>query len=209
MNSLSNQIKQKYELGHVLHMTDYANLESILKDKFIFSKNNMDSNSKKILDISNQSVQDARANITIKETGKNLHDYVPLYWGKKTPMVAALQAGNQSLVFLNFSTNLLAENDCVISDGNARTHETKFKVLKAIEDLGFIDAKSVNTVKYATDPEVRRRKQSELLVLDRLNLKHLLFIVCYSNEVKYKILQLLSANQVDSRVYIGGGNYYF
>ena len=51
---LSVQIKTKYELGDVLHMTDISNLDSIFASKVILSKNKLAVQSKSYSDISNE-----------------------------------------------------------------------------------------------------------------------------------------------------------
>ena len=209
MTSLSNQIKQNYELGHVSHMTDYENLESILVEDGILSTNQISKKSMTFTDISNESVQCGRGSITVPCSGKPLHDYVPLYWGRKTPMVSVLRDRNDTLLFLMFSTNLLSEYDCVISDGNARTAGTSFRDYSQLSDLDHLTPKDINTAKYASDDEVKRRKQSELLVLNKLPLKHLQYIVCYSDVVKTKVEALLTTHSVTCGVYIGAGNYYY
>jgi hypothetical protein len=97
----------------------------------------------------------------------------------------------------------------VISDGNARSDVTKFVKYSQLNDLDMLTPKYINTVKYASDAEIKRCKQSELLVLDKLPLKHLQRIVCYSHTVKSKVEALLTAHRVSSSVYIGSTNYYF
>ena len=191
MTSLSDQIKKKYELANVLHMTDLENLKSILSEGAILSHNEVTKNALHFKDISNESVQCGRAAIIIPCSGRPLHDYVPLYWGRKTPMVSALRKRNETLLFLMFFTNLLAEYDCMISDGNARSHGTTFRAYIELSDLDILSPKDINTVKYAYDEAVKRRKQAELLILNRLPLKHLLYIVCHSAMVKTKVETLL------------------
>jgi len=108
-----------------------------------------------------------------------------------------------------FSTDLLSDYDCVITDGNARTTGTSFRAYTQISDLGLLSPKDINTVKYASDEGIKHRKQSELLVLDRLPLKHLQYIVCYSDVVKTKVEALFITHSVTFGVYIGAGNYYY
>jgi len=207
--SLSSDIKAKYELGDVLHMTDLQNLESILSRNEILSHNQVALLGLDIEDISNASVQDGRSNITIPCSGKLLHDYVPLYWGKKTPMVSALRERNETLIFLMFSTNLLNDCSCVVSDGNARSTETIFVNFTHIDDLRLLYPKDINTSKYANNPDIKRHKQSELLVLNKLPLTHLLRIICFSESVKSRVEELLTTHSVNCGVYIGRGNYYY
>jgi hypothetical protein len=209
MRSLSEQIQHRYELKDVQHMIDINNLESILIDGYIYSKNTMMSLHKQYFNISNSSVQEGRSKILIEKTNQNLHDYVPLYWGRKTPMVAALQKQNESLIFLMFSTNLLNDYSCVISDGNARSDLTNFKSYQDIDDLRILNAKNINTVKYASSQSTKRLKQAELLVLEKLPLKHLSYIVAFSEKAKHQITQLLTTHSIHSHVYVGASNYYY
>lgn len=192
-----------------MHMTDKENLHSIFEEGHIYSKFYMIEIGKVFKDISNQSVQEARANLKLGWSGRSLHQYVPLYWGRKTPNVSALRLKNESLIFLMFSTNLLEDYDCVISDGNARTAGTRFRQYKNITDLEILDAKAINSVKYAKDEEIKRRKQAELLVYRKLPLKHLIYIICYSEMVRNEIEMLTNKYRIHCRVYRGAGNYYF
>ena len=95
--------------------------------------------------IANDDVQAGRAGITIAETSRPLHHYVPLYMGFKTPMVACNQDQNESLVFIRFLYNLLSESEAVVTDGNARTTATKFRVYTGIKDLDFLDVKAIES----------------------------------------------------------------
>lgn len=77
-------------------------------------------------------------------------------------MVSVLRDKNKTLIFLMFSTNLLGDYHCVISDGNARSDSTIFRKFLSIDDLTILDPKSINTIKYAYDDEVKRRKLKDV-----------------------------------------------
>lgn len=126
MEPLWKQIKAKYELGYPSHMTHLENLQSILDQGGISSKNQLQQTGLLSKDISNQDVQEGRAAIIIPCTGKALHDYVPLYWVTKTPMSSAIREYNDKLIYLRFSSDILQSHACVLSDGNARSHITQF-----------------------------------------------------------------------------------
>jgi ssDNA thymidine ADP-ribosyltransferase, DarT len=161
------------------------------------------------VDISNQDVQYGRAGIMVPCTGKALHDYVPLYWVTKTPMSSAVRMHNDKLIYLRFSADILQELACVLSDGNARTQGTYFWEFKHLSDLDGLDIKAINTDKYAHDDEVKRRKQSEVLVLDFLPLTHLHHVVCPSIVVKQQVEQMLMQKNLQVGVYVGGTNHYY
>jgi hypothetical protein len=207
---LGKEIKERFELASLpSHMTHIDNLNSILTSNGLFSVNTLNSSSLPFNDSSNASVQVIRANKTIPDTGKPLHDYVPLYFGLKTPLVSAIRNLNDSLVFLFFSFDILNDLECVISDGNAADAKTSFKVLQSIDDLDFLDPKSINSQSYAHDNEIKRRKQAELLILDFLPISYLKYVICPSDMVKMTVdTNPLMAN-LRVKTYVGGKSYYY
>ena len=207
---LGKEIKERFELASLpSHMTHIDNLNSILTSNGLFSVNTLNSSSLPFNDSSNASVQVIRANKTIPDTGKPLHDYVPLYFGRKTPMTSAIRNLNDSLIFLFFSFDILTDLECVISDGNAADAKTSFKVLQSIDDLDFLDPKSINSQSYAHDNEIKRRKQAELLILDFLPISYLKYVICPSDMVKMTVdTNPLMAN-LRVKTYVGGKSYYY
>ena len=124
-------------------------------------------------------------------------------------MVSAIRNLNDSLVFLFFSFDILNDLECVISDGNAADAKTSFKVLQSIDDLDFLDPKSINSQSYAHDNEIKRRKQAELLILDFLPIRYLKYVICPSDMVKITVdTNPLMAN-LRVKTYVGGKSYYY
>ena len=155
-------------------------------------------------DSSNASVQVIRANKTISNTGKPLHDYVPLNFGRKTPMASAIRNLNDSLIFFAFSFDILNDLECVISDGNAADAKTSFKVLHSVDDLDFLDHKAINSQSYAHDNEIKRRKKSELLILDLLPIMYLKYVICPSDMVKMTVDTNPLMAHLKVKTYVGG-----
>ncbi|MGL5950698.1 MAG: DarT ssDNA thymidine ADP-ribosyltransferase family protein, partial [Cetobacterium sp.] len=93
------------------HLTHIENLEKIIKDGFLKSRNFMDS---KFTDTANQSIINSRSNVN----GKNLNNYVPFHWNNfqkdyKIPYNTDVlgRVGCENMIFLSgkipeFSTNL-------------------------------------------------------------------------------------------------------
>lgn len=207
---LGKKIKEQFELASLpSHMTHIDNLNSILASNGLFSLNTLNGTSSPFSDSSNASVQVIRANKTIPDTGKPLHDYVPLYFGRKTPMASAIRNLNDSLIFLAFSFDILNDLECVISDGNAADAKTSFKVLQSVDDLGFLDPKSINSQSYAYDNEIKRRKQAELLILDFLPIKYLKYVICPSDMVKMTVDTNPLMINLRVKTYVGGKSYYY
>ncbi len=83
-------------------------------------------------------------------TDRALHDYAPLYFGRKTPMASALRELNNSLIFLAFDFNILLGRPCIITDAN-----TTFREFNSVDDLQILDPKSINTHLYAHNEEIK------------------------------------------------------
>jgi len=188
-------------------MTHLSNLPSILRDGELRSHTLMAGRDHR--SVANEDVQAGRAGKIVPHTGKGLHDYVPLYFGVKTPMVAVNQDQNEAIVFLRFSLDIfLGIAGVVISDGNARSTATKFFPFARVEDLSVLDVAAIHTVKYARDHELKRKKQAELLVPDRLSTAQLFDIICFSIEARNRTLEILDNFGINKPVYVGA-HYYF
>lgn len=199
-------IRHRFQLGPAQHMTHIDNLASIIQCGGSKSKNRMKGES--YHDLSNPDVQTGRAQIIIPETNRPLHDYVPLYFGFKTPMVAVNQDKNEKLIFLRVSLDILATPGVVISDGNARTKGTRFHFYRSVEDLKLLNIKAILSVKYAGDTELKRGKQAEILVPDTLPFEKVLDIICYNDTSKEQILATLSQFGIRKTVMVNPGWYF-
>lgn len=203
---LYEQIRTRFQLGPAYHMTHIDNLKGVLHSGELQAYNRMRGQSYR--NLANQDVQDGRAQIKIDVTGRPLHDYVPLYFGFKTPMVAWNQDQNPGLLFLRFSLNILSTPGAIISDGNARSKATRFSLFQELEDLSFLNVKAIQTVKYARDPEQKRMKQAEILIPDSIPISEILDIICYSQEAEKGVLQILGSYGIKKSVNVNPGWYF-
>ena len=204
---LYRQIYSKYFLGPASHMVHRKNLDSILTAGAIFSKTRM--GTKPFVSIAYESVQELRSKVTVTTSGRPLHDYVPLYFGNRTPMIAALEAQNEDILFLRFSLNILELPGVVVADGNAATAGTTFHEYTDLNSLERLDSEAILSVRYANNDEKKRRKQAELLVPDQIDVRHVLDIVCYSETARAAILSVLKVHGKTWTVNVNPGNWYF
>lgn len=204
--ALHSEIRNRFQLGPAYHMTHIENLPGIFSSGKLKSFNQVKG---AYVNIANDDVQRARAAIVIPETNRALHDYVPLYFGFKTPMVACNQHQNKKIIFLRFSLDILgAFPDIVISDGNARSVGTRFRVYSRLDDIETLDRKAILTVKYAHDEELRRRKQAEILIPDELPLGKTLDIICYSDEARNAVITIQRQHGMTLPVLVKRGWYF-
>lgn len=171
-------------------MTHVDNLESILRDGGLKTYNAMRGTSYR--NLANDDVQAGRAGKIIPVTGLSLHDYVPLYFGFKTPMVACNQDRNEHLIFFRFSLDVLGYPDVIFSDGNARSGATRFFNFTGLDALSVLDPHAINTVGYGSDGEKKRRKQAEILIPAFLPFSEVLDIAVFSEAARTEVLALLT-----------------
>jgi len=187
-------------------MTHIDNLRPILQTGELRSYNLMRGQSYR--NVANEDVQAGRAAIVVPASQKPVHDYVPLYLGFKTPMVAINQAHNEDLLFLRFSLDVLATPGSVVCDGNARSLATKFYLFNGPDIFSNLDVAAIRSVKYAKDPELKRKKQAEILIPDKLPMSQMLDMICYSESTKTRALSILSEFGIKRAVTVNQGWYF-
>lgn len=204
--SLSQTINEKYQVWVAHHMTHMDNLRPILQSGELRSYNLMRGQSYR--NLANEDVQAGRAAITVPASQKPLHDYVPLYLGFKTPMVAINQAHNEDLLFLRFSLDVLATPGSLVCDGNARSNDSKFYLFTGPDVFSSLDITAIRSVKYAKDPELKRKKQVEVLIPDRLPIAQMLDMICYSESAQTRALSILTEFGIKKAVKVNQGWYF-
>lgn len=187
-------------------MTHIDNLRSILQAGELRSYNLMRGQSYR--NLANDDVQAGRAAITVATTKQPLHDYVPLYLGFKTPMVATNQVHNEELLFLRFALDILSTPGSIVCDGNARAHASKFYLFNGPDTFSNLDIAAIRSVKYAKDSELKRKKQAEVLIPDRLPLSKMFDIICYSESGKTRTLSILHEFGIKKGVKVNPGWYF-
>lgn len=204
--SLSQAINEKYQVWVAHHMTHMDNLRPILQAGELRSYNLMRVQSYR--NLANEDVQAGRAAITVAASQRPLHDYVPLYLGFKTPMVAINQAHNEDLLFLRFSLDVLATPGSIVCDGNARSNASKFYLFTGPDVFSNLDVTAIRSVKYAKDLELKRKKQAEVLIPDRLPMAQMLDMICYSESAQTRALSILTEFGINKAVKVNRGWYF-
>jgi hypothetical protein len=123
-------------------------------------------------------------------------------------MVAINQNHNEDLLFLRFSLDILATSGSVVCDGNARSNASKFYLFSGPDVFANLDFAAIRSVKYAKAPELKRKKQAEILILDRLPISQMLDMICYSESAKTRALSNLSEFGIEKTVTVNQGWYF-
>ncbi len=178
-------------------MTNIENVQHILKYGLTHKKSiNSNVDYKPIGD---NSLINTRNSFKIAN-GKILGDYIPFYFGLRTPMLYVIQNGFNGvqptspgdIVYFVTSLDLIQQSkvDFVYTDGHATDGFTKFYDPSDLNDINNqVDFIATNAKFWKKDDDLdfKRRKEAELLLEDDLPVKFILGIIVYSNKAE-KIL---------------------
>ena len=159
---------------YLFHITDFSNLDSIIKTGGMLSKNEIDNRKFGYTDLAYDTLQDRRSRTMVHcGPGGCLHDYVPFFFCIKPPMLYTISRGNiegrsqSSVVYLISTAQKVKDRNInfVFSDGHAIMAMTDF--YDDLDDLNQIDW-DVMTSKWwrdtPEDPDRKRRRQAEFLI---------------------------------------------
>ncbi|MDA8226266.1 MAG: DUF4433 domain-containing protein [Desulfitobacterium hafniense] len=160
----------------IFHITDIANLPSILENRGLLSYSLMIQNSIGYINIAHNTIQERRAKkaVPIHPYGF-LHDYVPFYFAPRSPMLYTISRGNvegykggqRSVLHLYTSAQRISQSGLhyCFTDGHAVIALSNY-----FRDLQFLDEIdwSVMDSRYWFDtlesPDRTRTRQAEFLV---------------------------------------------
>jgi len=178
---------RKHNISYLYHMTAISNLRSILEHGLL-SHNEAHRLKLVSRDISDPEVQDRRADKREPIYEKKLHDYVPLYFSPRNPMLYKRVEIQDNIVILGINPNVILEPTTVFSDGNAAAQSTGF-----YHDVAMLDKLPWNIINSSSWSEFidgRRIKCAEVLISLKVEVKNIFNVLCYSGS------QLLTVHNV-------------
>ena len=168
----------------LLYLAHQDNAESILKHG-ILSKNEVKKNKLKTTDFSLESAQDKREEITDSFHKKNLHDYVPLCFTQKLPMLFSIRHMQNDLLIIHIDTqSLIKENRCLFSNGNMASPSSDL-FENYIDDDSLYSLIKEESWNRATGEHIKIA--AEVLIDSMIVVKYISSISCYSEQTCNRI----------------------
>jgi hypothetical protein len=190
---LKTELLTKIPFGGLFYITHLDNVASILK-LGILSHNLAHSSGFVSTDISNQQVNTRRNRID-PNLGGNIHDYTPLYFNHKNPMLYTLckNTDRNKLILLKVNPHILLAENVSFSDGNASVRSTKF--YNNIEEFNninwtLINSGSWNHYEFNIKREQSRIMCSEVLAKKKIPSYYINEIFVYSEKTLEQILPM-------------------
>jgi hypothetical protein len=138
----------------------------------------------------------------ILNNGKRLGDYIPFYFGYRTPMLFVIQNGfnmvrathASHIVYCVSSVQKMLDTglDFVFTDGHAVDRFSAQYTIDDIENIeSIIDWPAIQTKywKDKTDLDLKRRKEAEFLVLGGIPIEAILGYIVYNNIAYGKLIE--------------------
>ncbi len=202
-------VLDSFGITQLYHMTSLDNLENILLHG-ILSHNSAHAQGLVHNDISMNEVNQRRAN---KRPIHNvsLHDYVPLYFNPKNPMLFKRKDIQDKLVILGVNRSLIYHPLSIFSDGNAASNDTMF-----FNDVSMLSKLNWTCIKrefWNDFIDGKRIKCAETLVRSSIPANYIVRIYCINIEVKNQVDSLLGSNsrikaEVKSALFFNSGHSY-
>ncbi|MFZ2948064.1 MAG: DarT ssDNA thymidine ADP-ribosyltransferase family protein, partial [Desulfuromonadaceae bacterium] len=212
-------IPEVYAQRSVYHFTHIENLPMILEHGLLST------NEKVTRGIDHQviaynGIQCRRAEMEITcAPGGLVHDYVPLYFCIRSPMLNAVIsnkiADEQFIVYLEFPISIMSRYNCVFTDASANTAAAPNFYSDPVQ-LDQIDWEAVATWKWAGKYDVdfqqpvRQRKMAELLVHSQLPICEVSRVVVWNESIRDSVFSMFDEYEITRpSVILGGKEYYF
>lgn len=179
-----------YQFGKYLyHITHQDNIPGILGSGALLCHRLAHEQGLLKRDISDPEVQQLRASKRDPIYRRPLHDYVPLYFRARNPMlyVRRLLQAKLVVLYLDFH-RCLSRAHMVFTDGNAAATNTSFFSCRS--DLDKVDRKCLEAPFDPAKPDITRKWCAEVLVPDRIHLASVRRAVVSDQPLYDKLQQL-------------------
>src|SRR5690606_35259885 len=179
-NSEKEETLENYKIEYVFHMTEVSNLKNIIQHGLL-SHNEAHSKGLNKTDIALQDVNQRRANKR-PIYGISLHDYVPMYFNPKNPMLYRRKQIQDNIVILAIDRRVIYQDKSIFSDGNAASDSTKF--FNNLSDLIRLNWHCIKNEYWNDYDDGKRIKCAETLTHPRIPVKYVKKIHCNSIQTK-------------------------
>ncbi len=188
---------ESHGIDYLYHMTYIDNLASIIQNG-VLSHNEAYRKGLIEADISDPNVQDIRANTVDPFYDRPLHDYVPLYFSPRNPMLYRRREIQENIVILGLDPRLLSEPNIIFTDGNAAASGTFFYI--GISMLGNLPWNSIRARSWTDIEDGKRIKCAEVLVPSRIEPSRIQVVFCYSDKHRETIITAKQGTLIIGRV---------
>ena len=181
---------------NVYHFSHVDNLPGLLRSGFL-ANNHPRFPRRSRRSIASAEIQERRAAMAVPcGPGGCVHDYVPLYFGARSPMLlGVIQAKNVDqfeILYFEFPIALAARPDAVFTGASANTAAPP-DFYSDPADLANLDWAAIDSLKWGNaDEGFRHRRMAELLIRDQLPVSAAVRCVVWNEDVKKHVERIVN-----------------
>jgi hypothetical protein len=196
-----------FGINYLFHMTHKNNLENILHNglqSHNFARNNQ---------LTQVDIADDRVNVRRHRNepvyNKSIHDYVPLYFNPKNPMLYVRRGIQNDIIIIAVDKMMLYNENSLFTDGNAASDHTSF--FNNIENLNTLNWQCINAAYWTDINDGRRIRCSEILIYGSIPTGYIQKIFCNNTDTKQFVETKLTnyptiETEVNTNLYFSGTN---
>ncbi|MDX7853788.1 DarT ssDNA thymidine ADP-ribosyltransferase family protein [Aeromonas caviae] len=211
-------VPDKYRHRNAYHFTSIENLESII-DNGLYSTNQKNARNINHVNVAEEGIQRRRAQMQVPGAGgRVVHDYVPFYFAKKTPMqLAVLHKKNvdqQFIIYFSVPIFLLETRlGAYFTNASANTAipPTFHSGNNNAEQLDTLDWQTIDCNGWSyIDENQKHRKMAELLLPDHVHLNDVNQIITWNKYISEQVRLIFRNKGVAApNIVEGGGEHYY
>ncbi len=184
---------ESLRIDYLYHITHKSNLHNILENGLL-SHNEARNSWLTQVDIADNQVNERRSRIE-PIYKRSIHDYVPLYFNPKNPMLYRRNNLQNEIIILAIDRNLLYQSQTLFTDGNAAADSTSF--YSNPDNLSKLNWDGINAEYWNEIIDGKRIKCSEVLVFPKISINAIKKIFCDNQETKKFVERsLLNHNKI-------------
>ncbi len=187
----SMNMMDRYKINYLYHFTHVDNMTSIWAHGLL-SHNQAHQSDYVTNDISNRMVNERRA--TREVFGRPLHDYVPLYFTPKNPMLYARKKYQDDIAILSLDPDLILREDAIFTDGNAASGGTSF--FTEIQDVDKLDWDCIRDEWWVNFEDGTRKRCAEVLLPLGVPFQSIQRIIVRIEQTKRRLENVLQAQPI-------------
>ncbi len=198
---------------YIFRITHIENIPHILKYGITHRRSiNFNKNFKSIGSKSLISVRDKK----VLPNNKKLGEYIPFYFGQRSPMLHNIENGfngipevrANNIIYLVSTVQKILElgNEFIFTNGHANDRLSEFFDHNDVDRIHeILDRKAITSTYWAEPPELKRKKESEFLVLNDIPYSCVLGMIV---SIEYTKIQLCKMGIPEKMIAIRPSFYY-
>lgn len=211
-------VPPQYAFRHAHHFTHLDNLESILRNGLLCT-NKKELQGISHLEVAYKSIQNRRSAMDVDCGPKGVvHDYVPLYFCKRSPMLYSVVynkfADEHMIIYLVFPISIMDRLPCVFTNIAANT-ESGLRFFDDPVSLDQVDWTAIDTFKWGSKHNqdgqfaVKQLKMAELLVHGAIDPKEICQIITFNESISGGVREIYEHVGLTPPPIVEGDHHYY